>query len=76
MCNHPQISWVGLADGIHCGQCGAKIEPGASAPSGKIPEPVKPGPKPTKQEREPKPEPETEPVEEKTKKAPKKGGRK
>jgi hypothetical protein len=65
MCNHPQISWVGLADGIHCGQCGAKIEPGASAPSGKIPEPVKPGPKP-----------ETEPVEEKTKKAPKKGGRK
>jgi hypothetical protein len=48
MCNHPQIAWVGLADGIHCGQCGAKIEPGASAPSGKIPEPVKTGPKPTK----------------------------
>lgn len=65
MCKHPQISWVGLADGIHCGQCGAKIEPGASAPSGKIPEPVKSGPKPTKEA----------PAEEK-KAAPKKGGKK
>lgn len=65
MCNHPQISWVGTADGIHCGFCGALVDPAASVPSGRIA---------PKQERGPKPEPE--PVEEKTKKAPKKGGRK
>jgi hypothetical protein len=52
-----------MADGIHCGMCGAKIEPGAPAPTGRIA---------PKQERRPEPDP----VEEKTKKAPKKGGRK
>jgi hypothetical protein len=69
MCNHPQISWVGTADGIHCGLCGALVDPAASVPLGRIA---------PKQERGPKPEtePEPEPVEEKTKKAPKKGGRK
>jgi hypothetical protein len=30
-CNHPQTAWVGKADGIYCGQCGAKIEPGKPA---------------------------------------------
>jgi hypothetical protein len=52
-----------MADGIHCGMCGAKIEPGAPAPTGRIA---------PKQERGPEPDP----VEEKTKKAPKKGGKK
>ena len=37
-CNHPQTAWVGKADGIYCGQCGAKIEPGKPAPKT---EPVK-----------------------------------
>ncbi len=34
-CNHPQTAWVGKADGIYCGQCGAKIDLGKKA------EPVK-----------------------------------
>ena len=51
-CNHPQTAWVGKADGIYCGQCGAKIELGAPAPvkakaEEKAPEPEakKPAPK-------------------------------
>jgi hypothetical protein len=53
-CNHPQTAWVGKADGIYCGQCGAKIEPGKPAPKTdpvkaekKAPEPEakKPAPK-------------------------------
>lgn len=58
-CTHPQISWIGMADGIHCGMCGAKIEPGAPAPTGRIA---------PKQERGPEPDPEPK------KTAPKKGG--
>jgi hypothetical protein len=35
-----------MADGIHCGMCGAKIEPGAPAPTGRIaPKPKKTAPK-------------------------------
>lgn len=30
-CNHPQTAWVGKADGIYCGQCGAKIDLGKKA---------------------------------------------
>lgn len=69
MCNHPQISWIGKSDGIWCGACGAKIDPFKTAPAGL--EPIKKGrPAAEKVESDP------EPVEEKTKKAPKKGGRK
>lgn len=32
MCDHPRDKWVGKADGIYCGQCGAKIEPSRPAP--------------------------------------------
>ena len=39
MCNHPQIAWVGKADGIYCGQCGAKIDLGKKAESVKKAEP-------------------------------------
>lgn len=24
-CNHPREKWVGAADGIHCGVCGALV---------------------------------------------------
>lgn len=34
-CNHPQTAWVGKADGIYCGQCGAKIEQSAPAKAAK-----------------------------------------
>ena len=71
MCNHPQISWVGTADGIRCGLCGALVDPAAPAPSGSVPKQPKIG-RPAAEKAEPDPEP----VEEKTKKAPKKGGRK
>ena len=71
MCEQPQSSWIGTADGIRCGLCGAPIE--ASAP-----EPVKveePKPEPVKD-----PEPEEKKVEPKKapvkKPAPKKGGKK
>lgn len=40
-CNHPQTAWVGKADGIYCGQCGAKIEPGKPAPEPKDEAPEK-----------------------------------
>lgn len=40
-CNHPQTAWVGKADGIYCGQCGAKIEPGKPAPEPKDKAPEK-----------------------------------
>jgi hypothetical protein len=68
MCNHPQSNWVGTADGIRCGLCGALV--GA-------PEPVKvekPKPEPILD-----PEPEEKKVEPKKaekKAAPKKGGKK
>lgn len=48
-CNHPQTAWVGKADGIYCGQCGAKIELGKPAsktqPDAKKPAPKKGGKK-------------------------------
>lgn len=46
-CDHPREKWVGKADGIYCGQCGAKIEPSRPAPKAeeKAPEPVKAEPK-------------------------------
>ena len=43
MCNHPREKWVGTADGIRCGECGALVNESA---------PVKAEPKP-----EPKEEP-------------------
>lgn len=68
MCNHPQSNWVGTADGIRCGLCGALV--GAPAP-----EPVKveePKPEPILDpEPEEKPEPKKAPAK---KPAPKKGG--
>ena len=61
MCEHPQSAWVGTANGIHCGICGAVID------LGKKPEPVK----------APEPEQKAEPAEEKpVKKTAKKGGKK
>lgn len=44
-CNHPQTAWVGKADGIYCGQCGAKIEPGKPAPKTEKKAPEEPAPK-------------------------------
>lgn len=68
MCNHPQSNWVGTADGIRCGLCGAPV--GAPAP-----EPVKvekPKPEPIL---DPKPEEKkVEPKKAEKKAAPKKGG--
>lgn len=68
MCNHPQSNWIGTADGIRCGLCGALV--GAPAP-----EPVKveaPKPEPILDpEPEEKPEPKKAPAK---KPAPKKGG--
>lgn len=60
-CNHPQSNWVGTADGIRCGLCGALV--GA-------PEPVK------VEKPKPKPEPVKDPEPKKAEKkaAPKKGG--
>lgn len=49
-CNHPREKWVGAADGIHCGVCGAKVDLGAK------PAPVK------KAEPEAKPEPVKKPA--------------
>lgn len=70
MCNHPQSNWVGTADGIRCGLCGALV--GAPAP-----EPVKvekPKPEPVK---DPEPEKKTEKKPAIIKKpAPKRGGKK
>lgn len=67
-CTHPQIAWIGMADGIHCGMCGAKIEPGAPAPTGRIA---------PKQEREPEPDKEPKKAAEKPAEKPaEKGGRK
>ena len=65
-CVHPQVSWVGTADGIHCGLCGALVKD-IGAPKAE----------PKKIEPAPEPEAEPEPVEEKpVKKAPaKKGGK-
>ena len=48
-CDHPRDRWVGTANGIHCGICGAVID------LGKKPEPVK----------APEPEQKAEPAEEK-----------
>lgn len=59
-CNHPRETWVGTADGIHCGLCGQLI--GGDAPKA-APEP--------KVEKDP--EPDDKPVK---KPAPKKGGKK
>jgi hypothetical protein len=56
-----------MADGIHCGMCGAKIEPGAPAPTGAIPKQPKVV-RPAADKAEPDPEPK--------KAAPKKGGKK
>lgn len=68
MCNHPQSNWIGTADGIRCGLCGALV--GAPAP-----EPVKveaPKPEPIL---DPEPEEKPEPKKALAKKpAPKKGG--
>lgn len=68
MCNHPQSNWIGTADGIRCGLCGALV----GAP---VPEPVKveaPKPEPILDpEPEEKPEPKKAPAK---KPAPKKGG--
>ena len=67
MCNHPQSNWVGTADGIRCGLCGALV--GAPAP-----EPVKvekPKPEPIL---DPEPEEKPEPKKAEKKVAPKKGG--
>ena len=67
MCNHPQSNWIGTADGIRCGLCGALV--GAPAP-----EPVKvekPKPEPIL---DPEPEEKPEPKKAEKKAAPKKGG--
>lgn len=62
MCNHPQSNWVGTADGIRCGLCGAPIDLTPKAePKAKL-EPVK--------------DPELEPKKVEKKAAPKKGGKK
>lgn len=47
MCNHPQSNWIGTADGIRCGLCGALV--GAPAP-----EPVKVEPKKAEKKAAPK----------------------
>lgn len=69
MCNHPQSNWIGTADGIRCGLCGALV--GAPAP-----EPVKveaPKPEPIL---DPEPEEKPEPKKAEKKAAPKRGGKK
>lgn len=48
-CNHPRETWVGTADGIHCGLCGQLISEKAPRPV-QAPEPEekpvkKPAPK-------------------------------
>lgn len=60
-CNHPRETWVGTADGIHCGLCGQLI-------NDKAPKPVQ------APEAEIEKEPEEKPV--KKAAAPKKGGKK
>ena len=45
-CNHPKESWVGLADGIHCGQCGALVN--LDAPKAKPELKVEKDPEPEK----------------------------
>jgi hypothetical protein len=45
MCDHPKETWVGMADGIHCGACGELIDFN----------------KPASVKAEPKPEPKEEP---------------
>lgn len=39
MCEHPRLSWVGTADGIHCGVCGAVITFGKAEQEKPAPEP-------------------------------------
>ena len=78
MCNHPRDKWVGTADGIHCGICGAMInfaEPVKSEPveqpDAELVEEVKKAvadPEPAPEE--PKPESEPKKTEKKTTKKP------